>query len=296
MLSSQWFPDHIDGAIAPLSQARLYPYPAPDGDFFMRDGLPHLAKEMITADHLRGRLPVLSVGSNRAPLQLRRKFGTDAFIPVTACILKDCDIVFAAALSYYGAVPATACPSPGTMVRLNIAWLDPAQLRHMHDTEALGIAYDFICLDQGQVDHGPRADADDAVFAAPIYGYQSRAGLVQGQYGPVAHADIPATGRRFEEMNEASMLEDVMKRTCGEDDLDAWICVCAMNARQGKRRQGSLPKDRWRHPKDRGIWSRRWRKMPKPISDHVSRSCLEQGFFKIEQKRRPGKDQARITI
>ncbi|XDZ65098.1 hypothetical protein AB8880_09190 [Alphaproteobacteria bacterium LSUCC0684] len=223
MLPDQWFPDHIDGTIAPLSQAKLYPYPAPEGDFFMREGLPRLAAEGITADHLNGRIPVLSVGSNRAPLQLRRKFGTDALIPVTACILKDCDIVFAAAISYYGAVPATACPSPGTRVRLNVAWLDPVQLRHMHDTEALGIAYDFICLDPGQVDHGPRADGDDPVFAAPVYGYQSRAGLIDGKHGPVAHADIPATGRRFEDMNEAAMLAEVMKRNSGGDDLDAWI-------------------------------------------------------------------------
>ncbi len=223
MLPPRWFPDHVDGVIAPLSQAKLYPYPAPEGDFFMRDGLPHLVEEGIPASDLKGRLPVLSVGSNRAPLQLRRKFGTDALVPVTSCVLKDCDIVFAAALSYYGAVPATACPSPGTMVRLNIAWLDPAQLRHMHDTEALGIAYDFICLEEGQVDHGPRPDADDAVFAAPVYGYQSRAGLVRGQSGPVAHADIPATGRRFQAMSEETMLKEVMKLDGAEGDLDAWI-------------------------------------------------------------------------
>lgn len=223
MLSDRWFPDHVDGVIKPLSQAKLYPYPAPEGDFFMRDGLPHLVEEGITANDLKGRLPVLSVGSNRAPLQLRRKFGTDAVIPVTSCVLKDCDIVFAASLSYYGAVPATACPSPGTSVQLNIAWLDLAQLRHMHDTEALGIAYDFICLDQGQVDHGPRVDADDTIFLSPVYGYQSRAGLVQGRSGPVAHADIAAIGRRFEERNEEAMLIEVMKLDGSEEDLDGWI-------------------------------------------------------------------------
>ena len=223
MLSDEWFPDHVDGVISPLSQAKLYPYPAPAGDFFMREGLPHLVKGVISADELKGRVPVLSVGSNRAPLQLRRKFGLEAVIPVTACVLKDCDIVFAAALSYYGAVPATACPSHGTEVELNIAWLDPSQLRHMHDTEALGIAYDFICLDPGKVDHGPRPDGDAAIFKSPVYGYQSRAGLIHGHNGPVAHADIPAQGRRFEELNEEAMLQGVMTRISGGDDLNAWI-------------------------------------------------------------------------
>jgi hypothetical protein len=62
VLSDRWFPDHVDGVIKPLSQAKLYPYPAPEGDFFMRDGLPHLVEEGITATDLKGRLPVLSVG------------------------------------------------------------------------------------------------------------------------------------------------------------------------------------------------------------------------------------------
>jgi len=222
-LPACWFPDHADGVITPLSQAKLYPYPAPDGDFFMRGGVPQLIEAGIPASQLRGRLPVLSVGSNRAPLQLRRKFGTDAVIPVTSCILKDCDIVFAASLSYYAAVPATACPSPGTHVRLNIAWLDPAQLQHMHDTEALGIAYDFICLEAGQVEHGPRSDGDDPVFSGPVYGYQSRGGLVQGDRGPVAHAGIPATGRRFDEMTQQEMLDKLRRLAGVEDDLDTWI-------------------------------------------------------------------------
>ena len=54
---------------------------------------------------------VLSVGSNRAPVQLLRKFGPDSLLPVTLARLHDCDITHAAILGYYAAVPCTAFPS-----------------------------------------------------------------------------------------------------------------------------------------------------------------------------------------
>ena len=66
-LPENWFPEHVGGEIAPLAQALLYPYPAPAGDFYMRDGLPLEAPHGIDPGALYGRVPVLSVGSNRAP-------------------------------------------------------------------------------------------------------------------------------------------------------------------------------------------------------------------------------------
>lgn len=237
-LPSEWFPGHEDGVITPLAQAMLYPYPAPQGDFFMVDGLPRLAPDGIGADALRGRVPVLSVGSNRAPLQLRRKFGPGASLPVTAAILHDVDIVFAASLSYYGAVPATGFPSQGARVALNIAWLDADQLSHMHDTEALGIAYDFIRYHPGAVSHGDRPDADDPVFGQPVHGYESRAGVLGFDGKPMAHAAIKAEGRVFPAIDEPSMLSRVqaMGQPLPEGDdtpLEDWIT--AMQASRSAR-------------------------------------------------------------
>ncbi|MCE2516836.1 MAG: hypothetical protein J4F41_03160 [Alphaproteobacteria bacterium] len=231
-LDPDWFPEHTGGTICPRAQARLYPYPAPSGDFWMRNGLPELRPDGITADELAGRTAVISVGSNRAPLQLRRKFGLEAELPVTACVLKDCDVVYAATLSYYCAAPATACPSPGTSVTLNITWLDDAQLLHMHDTEALGIAYDFVRLDDGCVDHGRRQGG--AVFDQPVYGYQSRSGLYAPDGEPLAHALIPAEGRRFDAVTEDAVLTRIKamagkkmagKKMAGAEDqpLDDWL-------------------------------------------------------------------------
>ena len=225
-LPENWFPEHVGGEIAPLAQALLYPYPAPAGDFYMRDGLPVEAPQGIAPEALYGRVPVLSVGSNRAPLQLRRKFGAGASLPVTSCQLIDADVVFAASLSFYCAIPATACPSPGTVARLNVTWLDQAQLDHMHDTEAVGIAYDYVQIDAGVVNHGQRPA--DKVFDQPVFGYQARAGVLARDGSPVAQRGIAATGRQFAEADQAEMLtwarqvtdKDV---TTSQTPLEGWI-------------------------------------------------------------------------
>lgn len=224
-LPKEWFPDHQDGVITPVAQAKLYPYPAPDVDFWMRDGVPILYPDGIPGDDLEGRTAVLSVGSNRAPLQLRRKFGEHATLPVTRCLLKDADIVYAATLSFYCASPATACPSPGTSVDLNIAWLDDDQLLDMHETEALGIAYDYIRLNEGLIDHLPQQfrDRDHPAFQAPVYGYQSRSPLLDLGNGPVAHKNIPSSKRSFTALSEEDVLTIIKDHVSGEGTLDEWI-------------------------------------------------------------------------
>ena len=96
-----------------IDRAVNYPYDAPDTAFVFENGR---LRSLDDAAILFDRTAVLSVGSNRAPVQLRRKFGDDAIIPVTPAILHDCDIVHAAQLGYYGAVPCTAFPAAGCEV------------------------------------------------------------------------------------------------------------------------------------------------------------------------------------
>lgn len=227
-LPPEWFPEHRDGGITPFAQAALYPYPVPDSDFLMERGLPTLVPGGIGAERLRGRVPVLSVGSNRSPLQLRRKFGAGASLPVTAAAVDGVDVVFASLVSYYGAVPATGFPCPGVRVELNIAWLDDGQLAHMHDTEARGTAYDFIRYRPGVVDHGARPDRDDPVFGQEVYGYEARAGVLGLDGAPVAHAAVKAVGRTFPEMDEVAMLGKVQGLAAGPDGspadtLEGWV-------------------------------------------------------------------------
>ena len=47
------------------------------------------------------RIAVLSVGSNRAPVQLNRKFGESAEVPVTPVRVHNCDVVHVANLAPY---------------------------------------------------------------------------------------------------------------------------------------------------------------------------------------------------
>ena len=88
-----------------------------------------------------GRIPVLAIGSNRAPEQLRRKFPSLESLPVEQVELLEHDVVYAARVSGYGAMPATLAHSPGTSVQVAVTWLTSAQLEMMDASEGLGVGY-----------------------------------------------------------------------------------------------------------------------------------------------------------
>ena len=193
--------------LAPISEADRackYPYQAPDGGFVLSNGrvlrLDQALLNQLDDDQnrgiLAGRTPVLSVGSNRAPLQLLRKFGLDALVPVTPARLHDCDITHAAILGYYAAVPCTAFPSSGTVVDLSVAWLDNNQLVQMHQTEGIGVAYDFVSMET--VEH------QFDVRPGLVFGYAACAGALDcGDDKPAGLDAILAQGRKFKTLNQA---------------------------------------------------------------------------------------------
>ena len=183
-----------------IGRATDYPYLAPDGGFVLENAaLRRLAEGDV--DLIAGRTPVLSVGSNRAPVQLLRKFGRGATVPVTPAILKDCDVVHVATLSGYGAVPCTPQRSPGTRVTLNVAWLDRVQLKAMHKSEGIGYAYDYMRLDAGAVEHLPMSEAGGDIVGSntDVFGYVSRKGWLKfAGDRPSALERLCAEGRVFE--------------------------------------------------------------------------------------------------
>ena len=101
----------------------------------------------VKAIHLAKKIPILAIGSNRSPSQLLRKFGKNETVAVTDVIVKNFDVIYASLISYYGAVPATLWPVKGSEVKLSIIWLSNSQLEKMHETEAVGKAYDFVEFD-----------------------------------------------------------------------------------------------------------------------------------------------------
>ena len=131
-----------------MERATLYPYESPKINFLIKKGV---LKNLPTDYDFSNRIPVLAIGSNRNPAQIIRKFGNENEIPVTNAILKNCDVIHSSLISYYGAVPATIWPSSGSRVNLSINWLNDLQLKKMHETEAVGKAYDFVVFDDETV-------------------------------------------------------------------------------------------------------------------------------------------------
>ena len=194
---SNFFPDY-----SYFERAINYPYPTPDYAYsFFKD-------KFIQGIHLdlEKRIPILSVGSNRAPMQLQRKFSFNQDICVTPAILYDSDIVYAASIAAYGSMPATQWPSIGTEVDLNVLWLTEKQLHIMHLTEAVGVAYNFVKMKSGTV------KIKDFQFSGDIYGYVSVAGAFPFKLNaPFRLAAILSSNTKLKAIYEEVALDFLMK-------------------------------------------------------------------------------------
>ena len=183
-----------------IARALGYPYAAPTGDFVWRGGkVTPFDAELSLED----RTPVLAVGSNRAPEQLLRKFGGNAIVPVTAAHVMDHDVVYSAHMASYGSIPATLALSPGTLVTVSLTWLTDAQLQRMHETEAVGVNYDYGESEALSIDLGPRRPV------GPIGCYLGRRGALAVKGAPVALAEIEASARSFKALGQSEILTQV---------------------------------------------------------------------------------------
>jgi hypothetical protein len=85
------------------------------------------------------RVPVLAVGSNAAPAQIRRKLSTAglaAAVPVTAVTVDGLSVGVSAHVSNPGYLPATPVPDPfAKSQRMWVTWLAPDELQTMDKTE-----------------------------------------------------------------------------------------------------------------------------------------------------------------
>ena len=174
-----------------------YPYFAPDYSFSFYKG--EFVKGICL--DLDKRIPILSVGSNRSPYQLKKKFSLDQDISVTPATLYDSDIVYAASLSAYGSMPATQWPCIGSKVDLNVLWLNESQLDIMHLSEALGVAYNFVKLKLGTV------KIKEFEWKKEIYGYVSIPGVFSFNNNiPKRLSALNAKNTKLEGMYESEAL------------------------------------------------------------------------------------------
>ena len=165
-----------------------YPYDRHAHAFWFEDGAAGEARSV--AEARRGRVPVLAFGSNAAPVQLSRKFAnrpcTDRLY-VEPATIEGWDVIYAARITSYGAIPARMAEAEGCVAQVHITWLAPDQLDWMDETE--GSWYRRAALPTGRVldASGARLDATEAYLGG------GDDLLVEGDRA--ALADVRATGR-----------------------------------------------------------------------------------------------------
>ena len=247
------------------ARAMGYPYAAPPADCVWTDGRltpltgigdGEIAAGLEAAGVAGGgrRAPILAIGSNRAPVQLARKFHDfpkPCGVAIARARLKDFDIVYGAGIAGYGAVGgATLAPSPGAEVEVWATWLDDAQMARMHETEGLAAGV-YALLDLQQI---TLKFAAGAVWTSALAYVQRRGALTLGG-APVAVAETPATGRRFQALRQPQMQAALRDRFAPNLPLDRFI---AENIRSPDIRQArtaalartAAPFD-WPHVEDR---------------------------------------------
>ena len=169
--------------------ALAYPFDPPETSFRIAGGRVEPATGRPDPDAL----PVLAVGSNRAPRQLMRKFKDlpgHSPIEVTVGMLADHDVVLSAHFARYGSMPARLWPAPGTTVQVAVTWLAPDTLARMHQTEgAANYRFDRMVGVDLRLENGRRPDA--------VWAYCGLHNAFAPRGQPLAFAGIRAQGRQF---------------------------------------------------------------------------------------------------
>ena len=207
---SRWSGAEGDLTAAELDRAVGYPYAAPAGSYVVDAGTSAVSQLAPGEERAWAgdRHAVLAVGSNGAPEQLVRKFGTapgDRRIAVLAATVRDHDVAYAALVAHYGAIPATLAPSPGTAAAVKLTLLTDDQLTRMNETEGLGRSYVLDDIDPAAVDVGGAA----VPSPARVRLYAAIPGPLEVGRAPVALSAVAATGRRWPARSEAEVLGDV---------------------------------------------------------------------------------------
>jgi len=229
-----------------VETAKRYPFPRPGYSFFYVDGeawrlnaLPESLEDAEvevggravpagtllrqrgygTPAPLNRRTPVLAYGANAAPERLRRKFATvgPAAFPVLRARLHGFDVVHAAHISSYGAVPATIAPSPGTVCHIAVTCLDDRQLARMHETEFRRHTYLFGPL------RNIRLEPDLLPAMETVSTYVGGFGHIAPEGAPLALAAIPAEGRRFRTCSQTEALQAIQAMLGVPGPLDDFI-------------------------------------------------------------------------
>lgn len=194
-------------ADAPRDQPLIYPgaWPAEsgilDGDRFLplpsgpQPGLPLLHPD---------RVPVLAVGSNACPGQLRHKmaeYDLRAPLPMTRAKVTGVEVGVSAHVSLLGYVSASPFNAPGNVRELFVTWLDPDQLAVIDASEGVPVPtgpYDRVWLPSPDV--GVELESGERLPG--VYAYVNRRGVLRdGSGSPRRH---PGERRLLTELLDGS--------------------------------------------------------------------------------------------
>jgi hypothetical protein len=195
-------------------RAADYPFPAPLERYVFADiGEP-------PPFSIEGRVPVLALGSNASPLQLRRKFADrKGHIPVSRAVLFDHVVVYSAHFTRYGSLPATLHRHPGAIAFVALTWLDAEQLRTMHDSESVGVNYDYVEFADIRLEH----DGDGIAASLPVGAYVSRYGPLQHGGRPIRLAETASSGCPLPALTQPAALRFAHRRTAPTLPFDTFM-------------------------------------------------------------------------
>lgn len=178
-----------------------YPYPRESSSFIFHNGLVKpLPPNFQPSPDLT---PVLAIGSNASPQQLRRKFQYPVTIPVLQVTVHNADVVYGARLAPYGSVAASIIASPSTQVSSFVTFLDQRTLKRMNETE---YGYALCKVDTTKA---PIVWHDDVHITDDVLCYVVAEGALKLDRQPIAIKAIPARNRRFPELSQTHVLQRV---------------------------------------------------------------------------------------
>lgn len=199
-----------------LYRARAYPYEAPHDSYTWDRGT---VRPFDPADRA-GRTPILAFGSNRAPERLHQKFAHlgDHLIPVEKAWLADFDVVYAAHITSYGAVPAMLQRAEGVTAEIAVTWLDADQVPIMHASEMSVANYVYARLD----DVALRMDGGQTMDHA--FCYIGARGHLRGEDGGmIPLLAVHAEGRAVPGLATGEALEVVRARVAPQSEPDGFV-------------------------------------------------------------------------
>jgi len=204
----------------PIAHAKAYPFDIPETSYVLdQNGWNTLAPNGHDTD---GRHAVIASGSNASPQQLARKYQNhshllDQPVYVTRATLHDFDAVYSAHFSSYGSIPATLAHAPGVRSNVFVTWLTDAQLDRMHETEAVGVNYDYTRL------HGINLKIENGDTLESAHAYLSRRGCLNRDGQPVPLAELNSQGRTWMPMSQSEVLDYARSLIEPQEEPDNFI-------------------------------------------------------------------------